>query len=66
MEFSNITRTNNKPLQRLTVLSTNRNLTFFESIGEKSCTLDNFQQNFQEFETILNSIITTLDVVKIN
>lgn len=66
MEFSNITRSNNKPLQKLTVLSTNRNLTFFDSTGEKSCTLDNFVQNFQELENILNSIITALNIVKVN
>lgn len=66
MEFSNITRGNHKPLQKLTVLSTNRNLTFFDSTGEKSCTLDNFIQNFQELENILNSIITALNIVKVN
>ncbi|MBD2504092.1 DUF3137 domain-containing protein [Anabaena azotica] len=66
MEFNNITRRNNKPLQKLTVVCRNRDLTFFDLTGEKSCTLDNFQQNFQELETILHSIITTLNLEQTN
>ncbi|MFM5987149.1 MAG: hypothetical protein ACKO9I_17825, partial [Sphaerospermopsis kisseleviana] len=54
---------NNKPLQKLTVVTTNKNLTFFEVTGEKSCKLDNFLHNFQELENILSSIITALNVV---
>ncbi|MFM2060635.1 MAG: hypothetical protein RLZZ507_305 [Cyanobacteriota bacterium] len=63
MQFINMTRGNNKPLQKLTVVTTNNNLTFFELTGEKSCQLDNFLHNFQKLENRLNSIITALNVV---
>jgi hypothetical protein len=63
MQFTNITRQNNKPLQKFTVVTTNKNLTFFELTGEKSCKLDNFLHNFQELEKILSSIITALNIV---
>jgi hypothetical protein len=63
MQFMNITRKNNKPLQKFTVITTNKNLTFFDLTGKKSCQLDNFLQNFQELENILSSIITALNIV---
>ncbi|ACK73976.1 hypothetical protein PCC7424_5398 (plasmid) [Gloeothece citriformis PCC 7424] len=63
MQFTNITRQNNKPLQKLTVVTANKNLIFFDLTGEKSCNLDNFLLNFQKLENILNSIITELNVV---
>jgi hypothetical protein len=66
MQFINITRQNNKPFQKFTVITTNKNLTFFELTGEKSCKLDNFLHNFQELENILSSIITALNIVPTN
>lgn len=66
IQFVNITRVSNKPLQKLTVLTTNKNLNFFELTGEKSCKLNNFIENFQELNDALNSIIVELSVVTIN
>lgn len=66
IEFSSTTRRNSHPVQKLTVLSTNRNLTFFDGTGEKSCTFEYFQQNFQKLESSLDLIVAKLNNFPIN
>ena len=60
MQFENIKRHNSKPLQLLTVLNAQKNLTFFELTGAKSCELNNFKKNFQALEDIVVPGITDL------
>lgn len=61
IEFSN-----NNYQKKLTVLSTNRDLGFFSQVGQKSLTLENFQENFFKLNELLKSIILDLDVMAIN